>query len=93
MENSNQEAPTGLMQSRHYDRPETSLASIERSTLSPKHKPKDILIRSLHHGYIITVGCQEFAIESETKLVLKLSEYLKDPQKIEQAWADGKFEI
>jgi len=56
-----------------------------------RNRANRINIEQLDLGYIVTVGCQKFAIESSDKLVDALSKYLKDPSKVEKEWYDGKF--
>lgn len=43
------------------------------------NKIRKIQITQEDHGYIVTVGCQTIALESLDKLILKLSEYLREP--------------
>jgi hypothetical protein len=59
--------------------------------LTSQPKIRQINIKQLSLGYIVQVGCQEFAIETSEKLLVGLATYLKDPQGTEKAWFDGKF--
>jgi hypothetical protein len=52
---------------------------------------RDIHISKLSHGYVVTIGCQNFAIESASTLLAKLSEYVLNPAATEQKWNDGKL--
>jgi hypothetical protein len=61
-------------------------------TLRPNHI-REVKINQLDHGYNIEVGCQKFAIETKEKLVKYLVLYLKDPQKTEKAWQEGKLKL
>ena len=63
----------------------------ERPIAENSNQSKRINIEPLNYGYIVTVGCQKFAIESSEKLVLNLAEYLKDPNGVERKWFEGKF--
>lgn len=52
---------------------------------------RDISIHELSHGYVVTVGCQSFAIESSTSLVARLAEYINNPAATEQKWHERKL--
>lgn len=47
---------------------------------------KQIKIQSLNHGFIVTVGCQQFAIEDRLKLINLLSMYLANPKETERQY-------
>lgn len=52
---------------------------------------RQLSIRQLNKGYIVTVGCHEFAITDSKTLIKKLSEYIKDPQITEEKWFKGEL--
>ncbi len=52
--------------------------------------PKQVNIESLSHGFIVTIGCQKFAVESVDKLVKNLAIYLKNPSDTEDKWFKDK---
>jgi len=60
-------------------------------TPSLPNKIRDIHIVGLNHGYVVTIGCQNFAIEKGSDLIAKLSEYIHQPLATEQKWNDGKL--
>lgn len=47
---------------------------------------RDIRIRQLSYGYVINVGCQEFAIEAHERVAECIANYLKDPGEVESLW-------
>jgi hypothetical protein len=55
------------------------------------NKIREIGIRQLHFGYIVTVGCHNFAIESSDKIIDVLGQYLKNPNETEQKWFKGEL--
>jgi len=59
--------------------------------INQKPKIREMSIKQLDLGYVVRVGCQEFAIETSEKLLVALGAYMKDPQGTEKAWLDGKF--
>jgi hypothetical protein len=59
--------------------------------INQKPKIREMSIKQLDLGYVVRVGCQEFAIETSEKLLVGLGTYLNDPQATEKAWFDGKF--
>lgn len=56
----------------------------------PQNNIRDIQIIQLDHGYVVSVGCQRFAIESSTQLIVKLQEYILNPAATEQKWNEKK---
>lgn len=45
---------------------------------------RDITIRPILNGFIVTVGCQALAFTSVDELTIKLAGYLRDPEKAEK---------
>lgn len=58
----------------------------------PQLVPPEVTIKPLAHGYIVTIGCQQFAIESSLKLTKMLLEYLRHPIKTRKAWLNNDKE-
>jgi hypothetical protein len=58
-----------------------------------QNKARNITIEELDYGYLVKIGCQSIAIDSHKKLVQKLSEYLKDPNEVENKWFAGNFKM
>ena len=54
-------------------------------------KARNVEIRPLDHGYLITVGCQQVAIESVEKLIVSLERYLKNPDTATQEYYQGRL--
>lgn len=54
-------------------------------------KIRDIKISQLDFGYIVTIGCQKFAIENMERLLYALRTYMEHPSETEDDWFDGKF--
>lgn len=57
----------------------------------PPNKIRDIHISGLSHGFMVTVGCQSFAIEKADDLIAKLAGYIHRPAETEQKWNEGKL--
>lgn len=49
-------------------------------------RSRSISIRPLAYGFHISVGCQEFAIESVDSLVKAIDAYLREPNTVERKW-------
>lgn len=47
---------------------------------------RDLSIRAVLNGYIVSVGCQIVVFESRTKLLTELGRYLEDPDKVEKEY-------
>ena len=56
-------------------------------------RERQILIRILSYGYLVTVGCSNFAIEKRDVLLKNLEVYLKDPAAVERAWQKKSYKI
>lgn len=52
---------------------------------------RDVCVKQLNYGYIVTIGCHKFAIETPEKLIEKLGEYIKSPQETESKWFKGQL--
>ena len=51
-----------------------------------QQKPREIKITPLSYGFTVQVGCQTVAIESASKLIEKLKQYLDNPGEVERVW-------
>lgn len=51
---------------------------------------KSTSIKQVDNGYIITVGCKTFVIESLDKLIKLLTVYLTNPDTTEDMWYKNK---
>jgi len=49
-----------------------------------------ITITPLNYGYIVTIGCQKFAVESSSKLIKELDKYLTNPNEVSKNWLKTK---
>lgn len=56
-------------------------------------KIQTIKIDQLAYGYLVQVGCQSFAIETQGKVIHLLNEYLADPETMHKAWGEKGTEI
>lgn len=71
-------------------------SAIERTpiqTLPPQdsERYRGIFIRPLSKGFIVAVGCQEFAINTVENLVEYLNQYYKDPKSTEDKYFAGNL--
>ena len=75
--------------------PQDECAMEEQCTMPAEQcapsKARNVEIRQLDHGYLVTVGCQQVAIETVGKLVVALERYLKDPDRATQEYYQGKL--
>lgn len=49
---------------------------------------RDIIIRKVMNGYVVTVGCQKLVFESQMGMMLELSRYLNSPEKVEREYTE-----
>lgn len=59
-------------------------------TIEPVRDFKRITINKLDYGYVVKIGCQSFAIESEKKVISGLTKYLDNPSEEEKRWFKEK---
>jgi hypothetical protein len=70
----------------------TPLSQIDPNTHGHrKERIRKISISQLDRGYVVHVGCQEFAISTTAELVSRLREYINDPARIESMYEEGKL--
>lgn len=55
----------------------------------PENPMRRIEIQPQGYGFLVTVGCQSFAIETKERLIEKLTAYLFNPVETEKKWFDG----
>lgn len=63
----------------------------EGIVMPPTNVARPIVIEPVNHGFLVTVNCQRFAIESKEALLHRLGAYLNDPGKVESDWMTGKL--
>lgn len=56
-------------------------------------KIKDVHIKQLDHGYIVTIGCKTIALSSAEQVLFGLKQYLKDPYKTQDLFEKGEFKF
>jgi len=49
---------------------------------------RDVTIKKVNGGFILTVGCQTFVEKTEKEMFKKLTEYWKDPEKTEKKYVE-----
>lgn len=67
---------------RAYGRPENDLGPEEGYPIN---------IKALSRGYLVTVGCQEFAFVSQSEMIGAIEGYLDDPQRATKLWNENKI--
>ena len=66
----------------------------EPQTDSSENKIRSKLnIKQLDYGYIVTVGCHEFALETHERVIEMLGEYLADPKGTEAKWFANQLKL
>jgi|ERR1700722_3875121 len=63
----------------------------EQPALTSPNRTRHIEIDAKDHGFLVTVGCQQFCIEKAETLISKLSKYLHKPQETEKEYYYGKL--
>lgn len=83
--NSNAAGPDSIPAPPEYYPGERSVSAMQAPPPQP-NRIREIRINQLDHGYMVTCGCQTFAIENADKLINKLNQYLHDPQATEDKY-------
>lgn len=68
-----------------YPQPQQPMQTTEKPRIY------SITLRQLDHGYIVQVGCKDFAIETPEKLSGLLAAYLANPEEIQKKYFEGKL--
>lgn len=66
-------------------------AAIDPYTPDKLPRMREVEIVEIDHGYIVSVGCQKFAIGTKSELIAKLTEYILEPKKTELNWFKGEL--
>ena len=55
------------------------------------NKIREINIREVNRGFIVTAGCHTFAISTTSELIKLLTVYIDNPDETERLWFSGKL--
>lgn len=55
------------------------------------NKIRDVSIKELDRGFVVSIGCHTFAITKVDELTNLISKYLNNPHEVEKEWFDGKL--
>lgn len=73
---------------------ETTIPSPQVNVAPPPYpNGRQINIEPINFGYIVKVGCQNFAIETKEKLTKFLAIYLADPTGTEEKWFKKELDL
>ena len=64
---------------------------VESGMSEERSRAREIRIRSLNRGYVVGVDCHEFAFEDLEKMLTYVSQYLRNPKKVEAIWFKGQL--
>lgn len=56
------------------------------SIVSESYALREVVIKPLSSGYLVSVGCQSVAVETTENLLNALGKYLKNPAEFEKNW-------
>ena|ERR1700761_525743 len=59
--------------------------------LQSQNVARVVQIEPVNHGFLVTINCQKFAVESKEALLHRLGLYLSNPGQVEQDWMSGKI--
>ena len=54
-------------------------------------RAREIHIRPLNRGFVVNVDCHAFAFEDLEKMLTYISQYLRNPNKVEEMWFKGQL--
>lgn len=54
-------------------------------------KPRDVTVKMLSKGCVVTVGCQSFAFDDPAMAGVEVARYLKDPDAIENEYTEKGY--
>ena len=74
-----------------YDEPQDERAHYENEIQAESsNNLREVRIQPLDSGYLVKVGCQPVAVETNETLLRALGEYLNNPDSFERAWNKNK---
>jgi len=56
-----------------------------------ENKIQKIKIKQKDNGYVVSVGCKTFVFEDRKRMLKLIDTYMKNPQKTEDLFNDGKL--
>lgn len=60
------------------------MRGVEKTKKQNKHMMREIHIRPVLNGFVVTVGCQQLAYTSPDKLTADIGAYLHNPEEVEK---------
>lgn len=72
---------TGYTNPRVYD--------TERPVAEPSINWDVVIQQCTGRGFIVKVGCKQFAFETKDSMIARITQYLSDPQATEKAYNEG----
>ena len=54
-------------------------------------RPEEVIIRPLNHGFVVSVGCKQFALEDRKTVLSLISDYLENPKAMEERYSRGEI--
>ena len=63
----------------------------EPETPLERNRGREIRIRSLNRGFVVGLDCHEFAFEDLEKMLTYVSQYIRNPKKVEAMWFKGQL--
>lgn len=70
---------------------EASLNSVNPVEVPRGKNTYAITIKTLDRGYVVSVGCRDFAFTSRDEMMGMINEYLSDPEGIEKLFYENKL--
>ena len=80
----------GLYEVNNVDDDGRIRASNDPQPITQHPIPRNVNIRPLNYGFVVTVGCQEFAVEDSEKIFKMLRKYFENPDEMEKKWMEKR---
>ena len=64
--------------------------SNDPQAIPERKKPYNVNIRPLNYGFVVSIGCQEFAVEDSKKMLETIGKYLENPDEMQKKWMEKR---
>lgn len=69
----------------------TAESLTDRLIRGSENKARPIYIHQHSYGYVVTIGCASFCIETKEKVATYLQMYLSNPAETERKWSNDEL--
>jgi hypothetical protein len=70
-----------------YDEPQIDYGDVDTEMVPEQsYSKREVVIKPLNSGFLVNVGCQSAAVETNEQLIKTLTDYFENPYEFEKKW-------